>query len=236
EAYWDEWTEWKCMEPCDLDKMFRFRKCYHKKELKISELCQGLRTEDMPANCKNRCAQACPLGKWRKDCQGDCSNCEDDCNKLTGYCARCKPGFQNNNMSCSDVCGPDKYGFMCQSQCSIKCNGEDCVERVTGSCPERSNVMWLTLLLLLFPPIMILLFLRYKHIQAGREDPLAFIVESPSNLGVTASKKSLGTSRSKQSMKSTKSKPSMRSLATGLDGKKKEKRANTSDTTGSEVN
>ncbi|KAH9490135.1 hypothetical protein Btru_042459 [Bulinus truncatus] len=44
----------------------------------------------------------CPPFKWRSDCQGDCYNCEEDCNKLNGSCVRCKPGFQNPKMSCSD--------------------------------------------------------------------------------------------------------------------------------------
>ncbi|KAK6959404.1 hypothetical protein BgiMline_036895 [Biomphalaria glabrata] len=81
----------------------------------------------------------CELGYWGQFCRNECSNCEMGCDRLTGACLQCKPGFKNPETGCQLGCGEYEYGRNCIGDCKLKCNS-DCVERRHGTCPSYSSV------------------------------------------------------------------------------------------------
>uniref|UniRef100_A0A2C9L5Y1 Uncharacterized protein n=1 Tax=Biomphalaria glabrata TaxID=6526 RepID=A0A2C9L5Y1_BIOGL len=69
------------------------------------------------------------------------------------------PGFRHPIMHCTDACGEMTYGAECTGDCAKKCAGQDCIERVEGTCPSQSiwrSNWWLVALVLLIIPIIIL--------------------------------------------------------------------------------
>lgn len=43
----------------------------------------------------------CKDREWGLGCKFKCINCETDCDKFTGACKRCLPGYQDTNNSCN---------------------------------------------------------------------------------------------------------------------------------------
>ncbi|XP_070193934.1 scavenger receptor class F member 1-like [Littorina saxatilis] len=77
----------------------------------------------------------CANGHYNRssDCSGQCGHCDggNPCNKDTGYCGRCEPGWKP--LLCQEECSDGLYGQDCRGQCghcseSPKCN------KVTGNC------------------------------------------------------------------------------------------------------
>uniref|UniRef100_A0A2C9KK44 IgGFc-binding protein N-terminal domain-containing protein n=1 Tax=Biomphalaria glabrata TaxID=6526 RepID=A0A2C9KK44_BIOGL len=91
--------------------------------------------KDMAAVCKDR--------EWGLGCKFKCSNCETDCDKFTGVCERCLPGYQDTNNSCNRPCNVYTYGQDCSQDCKFKCDGDDCLERVFGTCPSQGAIQLL---------------------------------------------------------------------------------------------
>ncbi|KAH9495248.1 hypothetical protein Btru_016173 [Bulinus truncatus] len=84
----------------------------------------------------------CSVGTHGDKCQFTCPNCLPDCNKLTGECVECQPGFVLLFKSCDIDCPDFTYGKNCSQDCVRKCQGLDCVDRVDGNCtvPEVVTV------------------------------------------------------------------------------------------------
>ncbi|KAK0062105.1 platelet endothelial aggregation receptor 1 [Biomphalaria pfeifferi] len=123
-------------------------------------------TEDLL--CFIICQDDCPQGTWDLNCSKDCSQCLHDCNKYTGECDQCLAGFKNPNRSCSVACEIDEYGHMCKESCTDKCLGEDCIDRIYGTCPIITTFMQYYHYMFLFLPFGILFFLRqYTGMMAG---------------------------------------------------------------------
>ncbi|XP_071852041.1 uncharacterized protein [Apostichopus japonicus] len=63
--------------------------------------------------------RACSSGRWGPPgCTGICDNCYNGgvCDDETGRCI-CAPGFMGQN--CLTGCGPDKFGYSCEFECTV---------------------------------------------------------------------------------------------------------------------
>ncbi|XP_055872650.1 uncharacterized protein LOC129923880 isoform X2 [Biomphalaria glabrata] len=80
--------------------------------------------------------QTCERYFWGPKCSLTCYNCESDCNKVDGSCQKCKSGFKNPERSCETACEKHEYGINCLGDCYKVC-GADCVDNVTGRCPDQ---------------------------------------------------------------------------------------------------
>ncbi|KAI8786357.1 multiple epidermal growth factor domains protein 11 [Biomphalaria glabrata] len=109
-------------------------------ESSCEEKCGRECAEKVEGTCK-----PCETGTWGFGCKNLCSkNCFQDCNNKTGECMSCKPGFRNapNDKTCMADCPPMTYGRECNGSCSVKCNGQDCVEKVLGLCINCPKFRW----------------------------------------------------------------------------------------------
>ncbi|KAK0055766.1 hemicentin-1, partial [Biomphalaria pfeifferi] len=84
----------------------------------------------------------CRAHRWGYKCKRRCDNCLDDCSKEKGSCHVCKAGFKDGSTGCNQKCGPNEYGEGCSRKCDIKCDGDDCYERVFGECKKCRPNHW----------------------------------------------------------------------------------------------
>ncbi|KAK0062011.1 multiple epidermal growth factor-like domains protein 10, partial [Biomphalaria pfeifferi] len=88
------------------------------------------------------------FGRWGRHCLYGCSDyCREDCDKDYGVCFDCVDGRMMPTSICLEACPEFTYGNHCQENCSIKCNGKDCLERYTGECEPMGievTVPWAT--------------------------------------------------------------------------------------------
>nr|XP_022311497.1 uncharacterized protein LOC111116787 isoform X2 [Crassostrea virginica] len=81
----------------------------------------------------DKCDKACSDGSYGDNCTKKCSeNCflKTMCNKISGTCGKCKPGWDNE--ICNETCKKGMYGQDCRVPCGA-CN-DDCLP-TNGSCP-----------------------------------------------------------------------------------------------------
>ncbi|KAH9495622.1 hypothetical protein Btru_014827 [Bulinus truncatus] len=161
-AGWGLWSEWACQSDCSQKKMVRFRDCDNPASEPGGMDCLGPPLEFTVDNrCSIVCPFACPVGSWGINCTYDCSHCESDCNKITGMCHSCSAGFKAPDRACSIGCGEFQYGVMCEGACEDKCYGEDCTERVHGTCPVLRTVLsYFVLLIFVLPVLGIVVFIH----------------------------------------------------------------------------
>uniref|UniRef100_A0A2C9LXB0 Uncharacterized protein n=1 Tax=Biomphalaria glabrata TaxID=6526 RepID=A0A2C9LXB0_BIOGL len=106
----------------------------------------------------------CPLGKWGANCSQLCEFCKQSCNRINGTCESCLPGYRYPHLGCNEACGKFTYGQFCEEDCLTKCDGQDCLDRNEGACPDvpygLPSRFWLLLLLI---PVTLLIYLRLCH-------------------------------------------------------------------------
>ncbi|XP_055873707.1 uncharacterized protein LOC106058234 isoform X3 [Biomphalaria glabrata] len=131
-----DWTPWHCTSDCAVPYFTRERYCNPDESS-----CTETIVEKKPGDCYvfKKCASECQDFEYGEGCEKRCDNCQDSCDKFTGACNLCVPGFMNPKGGCLEPCGPYKYGAMCQGDCTLKCPGEDCVDRVEGTCSKCKN-------------------------------------------------------------------------------------------------
>ncbi|KAK7102425.1 hypothetical protein V1264_020644 [Littorina saxatilis] len=78
------------------------------------------------------CNAACENGKYGEDCSQDCGKCNGTCRHEDGHCAAgCVDGFKGE--LCTSCTG-NKYGTICELDCSANCGGDGSCEQNTGRC------------------------------------------------------------------------------------------------------
>ncbi|KAK0061949.1 platelet endothelial aggregation receptor 1 [Biomphalaria pfeifferi] len=134
------WSEWVCGRDCFEGKMYRIREC---KMDSPNVICKGESTQTRDAECYtvHMCPALCKDREWGLGCKFKCMNCETDCDKFTGACERCLPGYLDTNNSCNRPCNVYTYGQDCSQDCKFKCEGDDCLERVFGTCPNQGATL-----------------------------------------------------------------------------------------------
>ncbi|XP_055872637.1 uncharacterized protein LOC106079764 isoform X2 [Biomphalaria glabrata] len=80
--------------------------------------------------------QECPPMTFGPNCSISCANCKN-CDKETGTCSQCSSGFQLEQNHCDKECPDMTFGENCSGNCYSKC-GEDCLDRIYGSCSRLS--------------------------------------------------------------------------------------------------
>ncbi|KAH9509837.1 hypothetical protein Btru_045373, partial [Bulinus truncatus] len=95
------WNEWHCIQRCrKIDAMIRTRQCIQ--PVVKERVCTSQKTEVKESECyPGLCPTECPDYQWGVNCRGSCTNCAQPCNKFTGVCDSCKPGFENPHKSCT---------------------------------------------------------------------------------------------------------------------------------------
>ncbi|XP_055873830.1 uncharacterized protein LOC106062124 isoform X2 [Biomphalaria glabrata] len=162
---WGSWTQWSCPLNCKEKQMQRLRVCDSPAPEPGGLECFGPPVQLTDDNlCNAICPNDCPNYKWGLNCTKDCSNCFTPCDKNKGTCDSCKAGFHIPMKSCTYECDKYFFGYDCRGNCIDRCEGQDCVERVTGTCPAKKsyNSLYFLLLLLLIP-IAILCYLPQKY-------------------------------------------------------------------------
>ncbi|KAI8786199.1 multiple epidermal growth factor domains 10, partial [Biomphalaria glabrata] len=157
----EPWHEWHCSRSCLDTKAYRERVCDRSKP---GSVCKGNKSESKESNCyvEITCPNNCDPFKWGDDCVYSCEHCEHDCEKFTGVCQQCKPGYKNPKKGCLEECGRFFYGYNCEGDCTLKC-GADCAEKVYGRCSSGyEQYALLLVLLLLFAPCLFILFRKKR--------------------------------------------------------------------------
>ncbi|KAK0061940.1 multiple epidermal growth factor-like domains protein 10 [Biomphalaria pfeifferi] len=105
--------------------------------------------------------KTCERYYWGPKCSLTCYNCELDCNKVDGSCQKCKSGFKNPEYSCKTACEKHEYGINCLGDCYKVC-GANCIDSVTGRCPESlEDTLWSSLLVILMFGLLITTIIVY---------------------------------------------------------------------------
>lgn len=103
---WGPWQPWYCHKVCGLPgqrqrlKRKRFRACDDPIPRNKGGVCRGLNVETAPGTC-GTCSRVvfidtCPLGKFLRDCTGDCpQGCYTNvCDQGSGKCSSCSTGYK----------------------------------------------------------------------------------------------------------------------------------------------
>ncbi|KAH9495620.1 hypothetical protein Btru_014824 [Bulinus truncatus] len=156
---WSEWESWECLENCSVKHIVRLRRCMDPPFFKRHYECPGYSYELGEPICNQICSTSklstsvIPKldmkrillnildgqpGSWGFNCSKECNNCDSPCDKETGTCTACKPGYRFPRFACSQECKPFTYGFECMGDCSVECGGYECLERIHGTCPTSS--------------------------------------------------------------------------------------------------
>uniref|UniRef100_A0A2C9LXR6 EGF-like domain-containing protein n=1 Tax=Biomphalaria glabrata TaxID=6526 RepID=A0A2C9LXR6_BIOGL len=167
-AAWSQWSEWECSPNCTDTRMIRERHCEFNNSKDEIIVCDGPSNEHKDGNCTSNCPEEkvsdCPLGKWGKNCSQLCQFCDQGCNRINGTCQSCLPGYRYPHLGCNEACGKFTYGQFCEEDCLTKCDGQDCLDRNEGACPDvpygLPSRFWLLLLLI---PVTLLIYLRLCH-------------------------------------------------------------------------
>ncbi|XP_059166426.1 uncharacterized protein LOC131948767 [Physella acuta] len=133
---WSKWSEWHCSVDCGASEFYvRRRSCDSPAPSSHGTACVGVDVETHRLYCDTqvRCQNACRRGFFGPRCTKNCSNCESECVKDTGYCPLCKRGWKG--YACQQACDPMTYGYNCKYSCAKKCGGKDCIDREMGICP-----------------------------------------------------------------------------------------------------
>ncbi|XP_059166424.1 uncharacterized protein LOC131948765 [Physella acuta] len=141
---WSGWSKWTCLAECGVSQYtVRRRLCNSPAPKNDGYPCLGgdEELEETYCNSGKTCANACPRGRFGLDCAGDCSNCEVECVKDSGYCPVCKEGW--TGPACQTPCPEMTFGYNCKYSCSKKCGGRDCTERKYGICKPSVSVVGL---------------------------------------------------------------------------------------------
>nr|XP_022311825.1 receptor-type tyrosine-protein phosphatase epsilon-like isoform X1 [Crassostrea virginica] len=83
------------------------------------------------------CDEACENGTFGKHCKNNCSgNCWDNqpCNKTTGKCTKCLPGWKEG--FCNETCENGTFGKHCKNNCSGNCWDNQPCNKTTGKCTK----------------------------------------------------------------------------------------------------
>nr|KAI8752469.1 platelet endothelial aggregation receptor 1-like [Biomphalaria glabrata] len=92
----------------------------------------------------------CNPQAWGDDCSKSCIHCADECNQVTGSCTKCLSGYKDPVLHCSKECDKFEFGADCIGDCKTKCGMDiDCINRVTGQCPEEQGFAWYLIITLL---------------------------------------------------------------------------------------
>ncbi|XP_055873870.1 uncharacterized protein LOC106079134 isoform X2 [Biomphalaria glabrata] len=133
---WGLWSEWKCIENCTVTSLVRTRTCEDPPEGPRSFECPGFMYElGKGRTCNVFCETLCPTGRWGFNCSKTCRHCGLPCDKETGNCGACLPGYRYPHLGCQEVCGEFTFGYDCSGDCFKKCGGHECIEKITGQCP-----------------------------------------------------------------------------------------------------
>ncbi|KAK6959188.1 cell death abnormality protein 1, partial [Biomphalaria glabrata] len=64
--------------------------------------CTETIVEKKPGDCYvfKKCASECQDFEYGEGCEKRCDNCQDSCDKFTGACNLCVPGFMNPKGGC----------------------------------------------------------------------------------------------------------------------------------------
>uniref|UniRef100_A0A2C9LHV7 IgGFc-binding protein N-terminal domain-containing protein n=1 Tax=Biomphalaria glabrata TaxID=6526 RepID=A0A2C9LHV7_BIOGL len=103
---WGEWSPWICPRLCDNDTFLEHtRECNNPAPRHGGKECDGLKVDMHPnTTCKGTdklCPYECWTGTFGIGCEGDCRNCEDECEKINGSCQQCKLGFSGHERGCT---------------------------------------------------------------------------------------------------------------------------------------
>ncbi|KAH9495340.1 hypothetical protein Btru_017473 [Bulinus truncatus] len=173
-AAWGRWSGWICTDLCNATYQQRNRTCTKPEK----NACFGPNYEQRPSQCVPCSADrtVCPPYRWGPQCSSNCFNCVDQCDG-EGRCSKCIVGYKYPNYSCSQECELFEFGANCEGDCKQKC-GEDCRERIDGTCPfKKVSLLWLLVLLL---PIGLLAHIleRKKSVPDEDDDPKTTPTES----------------------------------------------------------
>ncbi|XP_059145922.1 uncharacterized protein LOC131933137 [Physella acuta] len=153
DGQWSHWSEWECVLECGKYGHTRRRACDNPPPTNDGDNCEGESFLRKDSNCgKNlTCPSDCGFHRWFWGCTRSCENCDGDCDKFTGTCAKCKTGYGSPELSCSQFCPAYTFGANCLGRCMEKC-GTECLDKFLGTCPpsevnNRKYLWWLTLLI-----------------------------------------------------------------------------------------
>ncbi|XP_055873861.1 uncharacterized protein LOC106079382 [Biomphalaria glabrata] len=168
-----DWNEWHCAENCKSPYLIRERFCKQYGTVGNTNNCTAPVTDKKPGNCYvgELCPAVCPDFSWAPGCTESCVNCNEPCDKFTGVCKKCKPGFHSPKLFCRIPCSINEYGFGCMGDCLKKC-GKDCTERVHGTCPSTGSGLAIVIVILLICPS---LFFVYMVIKRKKDEELKYI-------------------------------------------------------------
>ncbi|XP_055872693.1 uncharacterized protein LOC106068325 [Biomphalaria glabrata] len=160
---WGSWSEWTCSRNCYDFRKFRTRECDNPSPNYDGLDCGNASIESKDSNCytTTTCPSLCPQGAWAYDCVRSCVHCLPDCDKFTGICSQCQPGYKDPHNSCPYACDVNTYGSNCSGNCLQKC-GADCFDRVTGACRDDSWD-WINYLLIIpFLVVLVMVICTYR--------------------------------------------------------------------------
>ncbi|KAH9495605.1 hypothetical protein Btru_014768, partial [Bulinus truncatus] len=130
------WGPWHCAQDCSEYRLVRTRKCLPVEQGRRPVCKEQLLEYGFENACytDTLCPGQCPSYTWGPNCLRNCSRCYQPCNKFNGTCRRCKAGFKGAKQGCNLTCDQFEFGQDCLGNCLTKCDGEDCLDRVTGEC------------------------------------------------------------------------------------------------------
>ncbi|XP_055873638.1 spondin-1-like [Biomphalaria glabrata] len=97
------WSKWQCVPTCSEHQQSRARTCNETLAKMEESSCNDAHAEKETRaySCyMKRCPTDCLIKQWGEDCAQSCEKCLDDCDKFTGHCYRCEPGFKGFTTAC----------------------------------------------------------------------------------------------------------------------------------------
>ncbi|XP_059179153.1 uncharacterized protein LOC131958250 [Physella acuta] len=173
---WSQWQGWQCHGICGVGMLSKVRLCNNPTPQGYGTPCIGdgkFTGDNQSCHTGHTCPEDCQVGSYLMDCVGDCSNCENDCNKFNGSCDRCKLGWKDPVHACTTECPEMTFGFHCTQSCSLKCNKHDCLDKVRGTCPvlaKSQDLLFLFPLVLLLPVCFLPCICRRKKVVVSESE------------------------------------------------------------------
>ncbi|XP_059166461.1 netrin receptor unc-5-like [Physella acuta] len=165
---WSDWGEWHCAENCINSFLVRERACNLPELENCGRYCKGSHKDNNSKPCFVAC-EICDKGQFGPKCDMYCRNCDPDCDKVTGRCEVCKPGYRFPNASCNTPCPRWTWGENCKGECASKCSA-DCENRVTGDCPESMSSTYILLAALFVLPLACFVIFNCHKKRRGSKD------------------------------------------------------------------